>query len=91
MTKIKDILTTVEKGLEFVEEMLPLAHAIPGVAIVESVVKVAGGVSETLRNIQARGAEAGVVIDSKDQKQIQEITERLAAVNDGLMRAIAAS
>lgn len=91
MTKFKDILATMEKGVEFAEEMLPLAHAIPGVAIVETVVKVAGGVSETLRNIQARGAEAGIVIDSKDQKQIQAITERLAAVNDQLMQAIAAS
>ncbi len=89
--KMKDILAVIETGTEFAEKLLPYAHAIPGVAIVETALKVAGAVNETLVNVQARAAEAGVVIESKDAKQIQGITERLAAVNDSLMKAIAES
>lgn len=85
---LKKILALVEKGTEVAEGLLPFARAIPGVAIVETAVKVASAVSETLVNVQARAVEAGVVISSKDQEEIQAITARLAAVNDGLMKAI---
>ncbi len=87
----KAVLAAIEQGTQFVEKMLPFAQAIPGVAIVETVVKAASAVSETLVNVQARAAEAGVVLKSEDQKQIQDITARLAAVNDSLMAEIAAS
>lgn len=85
---VKAILAALDKGVDFVEQILPLAKQLPVVgtyaSLAETAIKAVGAIQEVVQNIEARVTEGQIVLASKDQAELKALIARLAAVNDGL-------
>ena len=92
---LNNLLATLAKGVDFVENILPVVRAVPGignvVSIVETALNAAGALSETVQNVQQRIEEGKVVAASDDQAQLKDMIARIQAANDELAAYIAAS
>ena len=92
---LNSLLATLAKGVDFVENILPVVRAVPGignvVSIVETALNAAGAISETVQNVQQRIEEGKVVAASDDQAQLKDMIARIQAANDELAAYIAAS
>jgi hypothetical protein len=83
---IAKILETIQKGVEFAEQLTPVISMIPGAGgLITTAVKAVGAVTEVVENIQERVAEGAIVLASNDEAEINGYIDRLAAVNDELM------
>lgn len=83
------IIDKINQGIDFLEQFAPAAAAF-GLPV-GPVLAIAGSISDIIGNIAERAEEAGVVLTSQDQAEIKSLTERLAAQNDILRKAIDAS
>lgn len=86
---IKSIIDAIEDGIATVEKFKGLAATL-GIPL-GPILEIAKSVTEVASNIADRAAEAGEVLSSDDEARIEELTTRLAAVNDDLAKAIDAS
>lgn len=87
---LAEIEEALEKGLEYVQALAPIAGALggpAGVAIGETVAKVAGAASAILTAVE----NDAVIIASGDPTRIRALQQALQAENDTLAAQIDAS
>lgn len=85
---LHSLLPTLQKGVEFVENLLPVATSLGAPAIVATVAKAAAAVLETAESLSDRIEEGKVVATSQDQVELKTILGRLQAKNDELRHYI---
>lgn len=86
-----DIISGLRGALGAVEKLAPMAQAFGAPAIVANVATIAVAAAATAENILDRAGEAKRVFSSEDQEEIRSIIAELAAHNDKLNSAVAAS
>lgn len=87
MFDLSKIVETLEAGVKFIEDLTPIATAIGG-PIVGNVVNTVLTVTDIAHNTLARAAEAGHVLNTEDQGEINALINRLSVQNDKLAEAI---
>jgi hypothetical protein len=86
---MRNLLATIQKGVEFAEGLMPALSLIPGAGtLVATAVNAVGAVTEIVANLQARVQEGQVVLASHDEAELKGYAERLSAVNDALAAQI---
>lgn len=88
---LSSVLPTLQKGLDLLDDLLPMAEQIGGTipGVVGQVTKIGAALTETVQNIFDRVEEGKVVASSDDQEQLKGILEGIRAKNDQLRSYIA--
>lgn len=88
---VKDIISTLRKGLELADKLAPAAAEFVPIPQVKAAAKVVDAMADLGRTVLDRAEEVQVVLTSDDQAEIQQINSTLAERNDALAARIAAS
>lgn len=89
---LSSVLPTLHKGLDLLDELLPMAEQIGGIVpgAVGNAIKIGAAIYETAQNIFDRVEEGKIVASSDDQDQLKTILASIRAKNDELRNYIAA-
>jgi len=85
---VKKILSTLETGVQFAENLTPLLDFLPGGAVVSSILakapEVIGAVTDIAANVVQQLDDGKIVMESNDENQIRAMLTRLEAADDAL-------
>lgn len=86
------LLSGLQKGLDTVQALLPIATALGApTGLVDKVTNIAQATLETGQHVQAKIEEGTIVATSQDQDQLKSILAQIEAENDALAAYIDAS
>lgn len=89
MFDLSKVLTALESGVKFAEQIVPeLAALTPYGALATTAIKAVSAVTETVQNVQERIDEGSIVAHSTQPEQVRALAQRLHDLNDQLAEQI---